>query len=385
MNRVKGTRDYLPEDMIKIKKIMEIIEKNFRKYGFEPMDTPRLEPLELFKNRIGESEKDIFKFEDKSGRKIALRFDQTASLIRIFQNYSVPLPLKRYTIGKSWRYEEPQRGRYREFWQADIDIVGIKSVSADAEVIACMYNIFKELGLKVKVSINSRKLIDDLLDIWKVPKERRIEFLRIIDKRDKIGDEGVKKLLKEAGFDVQVFENLSSIQLENIRSESADEIRELMNKLDEYDINYEFNQFIVRGLDYYNGLVYEIVSEIGTLAGGGRYDKMIKLNDNYIPATGMSIGINRLYDLIKGKINGSSFTDFYVCWVSDFERALKVANKLREKYNVDINLQRKSLSKQIEYASKKRIKKIVIVGKEEKLTIRNLETGEQKEVSVDEI
>ena len=385
MNKVRGTRDYLPNDMIKIKRIMEVIEKNFRKFGFEPMDTPRIEPLELFKNRIGEGEKDIFKFEDKSGRKIALRFDQTASLVRVFQNYSIPLPLKRYTIGKSWRYEEPQRGRYREFWQADIDIVGVKSVNADAEVIACMYKIFEELGLNVKVSINSRKLLDDLLEIWKIPKDKRIEFLRIIDKRDKIGDEGVKKLLKDSGFDVKVFDELSSIQLENIRSESADEIRELMKFLDEYKIKYEFNQFIVRGLEYYTGLVYEIVSGIGTLAGGGRYDKMIKVGNEFIPATGMSIGINRLYDLIKEKINGDSFTDFYVCWVSDFERALSIANKLREKYNVDINLQRKSLSKQIEYASKKKIRKIIIVGKEEKLTVRDLKTGEQREVSVDEI
>ena len=385
MNRVKGTKDYLPKDMIKIKRIMEIIEKNFRKFGFEPMDTPRLEPLELFESRIGEGEKDIFKFEDKSKRKIALRFDQTTSLIRIFQNYSIPLPLKRYTIGKSWRYEEPQRGRYREFWQADIDIIGVNSINADAEVIACMYNIFKELGLNVKVSINSRKLLEDLLEIWKVPKRKRIDFLRIIDKRDKIGDEKVKKLLKDSGFDIKVFENLSSIQLENIRSESADEIRELMNKLDEYSIDYEFNQFIVRGLDYYDGLVYEIVSDVGTLAGGGRYNKMIKINSNYIPAVGMSIGINRLYDLIKNKINDNNFIDFYVCWVSNFEKALKIANKLRKKYNVDINLQRKSLSKQIEYASKKKIRKIIIVGKEEKLTIRNLETGEQIEISVDEV
>ncbi len=384
MNRVKGTKDYLPEEMRKVKRILEIIERNFRKFGFEPMDTPRLEYYELFAGRLGEGEKDVFKFEDKSGRKLALRFDQTASLYRIFQNYAISLPFKRYTIGKVWRYEEPQKGRYREFLQADIDIVGIKDPVADAEVIACMYSIFKELGLNVKVSINSRKLIDDILLSVGVREGDLVNVLRIIDKRDKIGDDGVKELLKKNGFDPKILDIIASINLENVESEAAEELNKLMELLDKYNINFEFNPFIVRGLDYYTGFVYEIVSEIGTVSGGGRYDNMIYYNGDYVPACGMSIGVSRLYDLIKDKIDDSSFVDYFIAWVGDnFERALELAIKLRERYNVDLNLVKRSLSKQLEYASKRKIKKVIIVGNSEKYTIKDLATGEQ--VEVDEI
>ncbi len=381
MNKVKGTKDYLPDEMRGLKRVLEIIEKNFRKFGFDPMDTPRIEYFELFSSRIGEDEKDIFKFEDKSGRVLALRFDQTASLYRVFQNYSVSLPFKRYSIGKSWRYEEPQKGRYREFIQADVDIVGVASPIADAEVIACMYSIFKELGLKVKVSVNSRKLIDDVLLSFGVRKENLIAVLRILDKRDKIGDEGVKKLLKEEGFDPQILDLIASIDLQNVESESAKELMKLMEYLDKYGINYEFNPFIVRGLDYYTSFVYEIVSDIGTVSGGGRYDKMIMQNGEYVPACGMSIGVSRLYDLIKDNLDNSSFVDYFIAWVgNNFDRALNLAIKLREKYNVDLNLVKRSLSKQLDYASKRGITKVIIVGNRDKYTVKNLITGEQEEV-----
>ncbi len=383
MNKVKGTKDYLPEEMRTIKRILEVIERNFRKFGFEPMDTPRLEYYELFAGRLGEGEKDVFKFEDKSGRKLALRFDQTASLVRVFQNYAVPLPFKRYSIGKVWRYEEPQRGRYREFIQADIDIIGVKSPLADAEVIACMHNIFKELGINVKVSINSRKLIDDVLDSLGIKKEDYIKVLRIIDKKDKIGYEGVKNLLKKEGFDPKILEVISSLDLENIESKAAEELRQLIKLLDKYDIKFEFNPFIVRGLDYYTSFVYEIVSEIGTVSGGGRYDNMIYYNGEYIPACGMAIGVSRLYDLIKDKIDDSSFVDYFIAWIGDnFDKAFNLAVELRKKgYNVDLNLNKRSLSKQLEYASKRKINKVIIVGNSDKYTVKNLITGEQEEVS----
>ena len=371
----------MPDEMRGVNRILEVIERNFKKFGFEPMDTPRLEYYELFAGRLGEGEKDVFKFEDKSKRKLALRFDQTASLYRVFQNYSIPLPFKRYTIGKFWRYEEPQKGRYREFLQADIDIIGVDSPIADAEVIACMYSIFKELGLNVKVSINSRKLIDDILLSLGVKKEDLIKVLRIIDKRDKIGDDGVRKLLSDSGYDPEILDKLSEIDLQNIESESAAELMKLMEYLDKYNINFEFNPFIVRGLDYYTSFVYEIVSEIGTLSGGGRYDKMIYYNGDYVPACGMAIGVSRLYDLIKDKIDDSSFVDYFIAWVGDnFDKALDLAIKLRKKYNVDLNLTKRSLSKQLEYASKRKIREVIIVGNSEKLTVKNLVTGKQKEV-----
>ncbi len=376
MNSVRGTRDYLPKDMIKIERLMEKIKENFRKFGFEPMDTPRLEPYELFKKKIGEGEKDIFKFKDKGGREIALRFEQTASLKRVFENYSIPLPFKRYSIGKVWRYEEPQKGRYREFWQADIDTIGVESPAADAEVIACMYKIFSDIGLKVKVSINDREIADEILEKYNV--KEKIGFLRIIDKRDKIGDEGVKEMLKEKGYDLNIYKEI-------LESKPNDRVKELMKFLDYYGVNYEFDPTIVRGLDYYTSLVYEIVSPIGTLAGGGRYDRSIRVGDKFVPACGMSIGINRVYDMISDKVDGTNFTDYLVCWVGDFEKALKVAIKLRKKSNVDLFLLKRSLSKQLEYASKKNIRKVVIVGREEKVTIKDLKTGEQRKVDVDEI
>ncbi len=386
---VRGTKDFLPEDMRCILKIIDTARSVFERYGFEPTDTPRLEYYDLFAGRLGEGEKDIFKFEDKSGRMLALRFDQTASLVRVFATHPIKLPFKRYAIGKVWRYEEPQKGRYREFIQADIDTIGVKSVLADAEVLACMYEVFTKLGFKAVASVNNRKLVDEILDMWEVPKEKRIELLRIVDKWDKIGKDRVKQLAREAGFNeaiIDCFAKMNVDELKKMTTPGAQELLELFNYLEEFGVPYKYDPFIVRGLDYYTGPVYEIVSGIGTLAGGGRYDAMIKVGGKFVPACGMSIGVNRLYDIMRerGMIKAEKYL-VYVAWVGDtLKQAIKLAKKLRETTNVFLNLEAKSLSKQLEEANKLGAVKVYIVGEKDlalgQITVRDMRTGREEKI-----
>src|SRR3989304_5893267 len=210
----KGTRDFLPEEMTIREYALETIKKTFGKYGFEPLETPAFEDFKLLAAKSGEDViRQIFQFKDKSDREMGLRFDLTVPLARVIaSNPQLPRPFKRYSIGTVWRYEEPQAGRMRQFYQADIDVCGSSSMEADAECIACAVDCLKSLGFKkFAVRINNRKILDGILELIGVENEKKFAVFRAIDKLDKIGEEGVSKELEKLNLSAQQIKKLFGV------------------------------------------------------------------------------------------------------------------------------------------------------------------------------
>lgn len=416
---VKGMRDFLPEDAILRERIFDTIKKVFEKFGFSPAVTPSLEYYEVFANKyaIGEENlKNIYEFRDKSNRRLALRFDQTVPLARLVaSNPQLPKPFKRYEISRVWRYEEIKRGRYREFWQCDIDIIGSKSMLADAEIIACSIETLKELGLKTYMRINNRKLLYDMLLFSGVDKSKMLDVLRTIDKLDKFGIEYVKNELKKYELNNSSIDKIIKIisikgkakdVLEKIskmieKSEGIDELNELL-KYVEIMIDEDFifiDLSLARGLDYYTSTIFEAVSndkKIGSLAGGGRYDNMIGKfagSKEEIPAVGIALGIERIIELIKEREKKQkTVTDVFIASVNNFviNETSKIAKKLREKgINTEIDVMGRSLSKQLDYVNRQKIPFVIFVGPKEieinKYKLRNMTSGEESELTITEI
>jgi len=415
---VKGMRDFLPKEAIFRDEVFEKIKRVFEKFGFSPAITPSLEYYEVFANKyaIGEENlKNIYDFEDKSKRRLALRFDQTVPLARLVAcNPQLPKPFKRYEISRVWRYEEIKRGRYREFWQCDVDIIGSKSMMADAEVIACGLEAVKELGFEnVLMRINNRKLLTAIIKfIDASDKEKTV--LRIIDKLDKIGKNGVEKELVAAGLDdeqiknvfkiislkghEEVFENICFLEKYEAGKEGIKELKDLIEWLKVFEIkNFLIDLSLARGLDYYTSTIFELSGEdknIGSIAGGGRYDKMIgKFSGNQdIPAVGIALGVERILELMKDRANKNTVTQIFVVSVNEKNRkdAVEAANILRKKgINTEVDLMDRKLSKQIEYANKINVPFVLIVGDEEikigKYKLKDMSNGIERAATLDEI
>ncbi|MEM5875400.1 MAG: histidine--tRNA ligase [Candidatus Aenigmatarchaeota archaeon] len=396
----KGTRDLFGEEAIIFEKLIDNIKNIFEKYGFEPLYTPSFESFELLsvKGGLGEAVKDeIYYFKDKSERELGLRFDLTMPLVRfISNNPNIPKPYKRYAIGPVWRYDNPQAYRYREFWQADIDIVGSYSPISDAECLACVSEILESLGIKdFVIRINDRRVLEKLL-IEKVPLEKINQVFRILDKMDKIGKEGVSKELENLGIDSSIINTLDiggifEEVLRYLEEKCYDCVRDL-KQLYEYCSYYgiekklKLDLFLVRGLDYYTSFVFEI--DLGkriSFGGGGRYDNLIEiLSGEKVPATGISIGLSRLFDYIKetGRFKTKDFR-VYVAYLKKLEKeAIGIVQELRRNgFIADINLIERKLDKQLEYADKKNYKLAIIIGeketKEGKIIVKDMEKREE--------
>ncbi|NIO21052.1 MAG: histidine--tRNA ligase, partial [Candidatus Aenigmarchaeota archaeon] len=313
----RGTRDFLPIEMIKRDYILETVRKVFESYGFDPLETPAFEEWNLLakKGSGGEEIKnEIYYFKDKSNRELGLRFDLTVPMARVVAvNPQLSKPFKRYQIGRVWRYDRPQAGRYREFWQADVDIVGAKSVEADLECIVVMVEVLKKLGFeKFSVSLNNRKVLNGMIEFVDIPKKKSPAVFRILDKLEKIGDKDVKKELKSEinpkkaekllelinrrGEPKEILEKEMKVLGSNDTARiGIEELKEIVEKAKVYGIadRIEIDFSLVRGLDldYYTGPIFEISVEtkknVGSIAGGGRYDNLIELyGGNWTPATG---------------------------------------------------------------------------------------------------
>jgi histidyl-tRNA synthetase len=334
-----GTRDYLPEEMALRNRVKAVIEESFQIFGFLPLETPSLERLEVLTGKYGkEADRLIFQIlkrgdELKKGMEtgelsdLGLRYDLTVPLSRVIamNKGKLVFPFKRYQIQPVWRAERQQRGRYREFVQCDADIVGTSSVSADAEIIALTDDILRRLGIPgYKIYINNRKLLQVLIEYCEVPADKFLDVCVSIDKKDKIGWDGVKSELEEKGYQKGIIDNIAerlnlsgkpSVFLDNLwpdleksdaGQEAITEMIQLAEDLDAYGVPEDkliYQASIARGLDYYTGPIYETTVEepkIGSITGGGRYDNLIGLfSGESIPATGTSIGIERIFDVIR--------------------------------------------------------------------------------------
>jgi histidyl-tRNA synthetase len=384
---LKGFRDYLPQEAAARRKIVSKISEVFERFGFAPIETPSLEPLELMTGKIGEDEKLIYKFKDLGERDVALRYDLTVPLTRVISNYpELQKPFKRYQIGNVFRAENPQKGRFREFTQCDVDIIGSDSNIADAEVIAAISDAFKALEIgEVVLKFNNRKLVDEVLRGLELKGDEVKNFMRLLDKLDKVGEPKLVEMLREAGFTVTL-----DMYRDLMQKKSKDYITEFTNLLSGFGItNLEFEPFLARGLAYYTGTIFEFVlkskPEFGSIAGGGRYDDLIDM-----PAVGGSIGLDRLLAALidAGTISPQTAAEVIVFNIDQklVPNYLNIATNLRGVgIDTEIYYETAKLDKQFKYAESKNIQVAVILGEEElkagKVNLKNL--NEKKQVSVD--
>lgn len=420
----KGTRDFLPEQMILRKKVITIIEEVFQSYGYEPLETPAIEKIELLQGKAGEEADHLFfkilkrgEGEKRGEFDLGLRFELTLSLARVIAMYGdLPIPFKRYQMQPVWRAERPQKGRYREFWQCDADCVGAPSMMADSEIIAMVNAVLTRLGFeRFIIGINNRKILRGLLDYAGIGDEKSTDALICADKLDKIEMSGVltemaergisgdsaKKFMDGLAFDGSVDEVLAHLEpvlSDGIGREGREEMQRLFNYLGAMGVppeNYRFNLSIVRGLGYYTGPVFETVVEepkIGSITGGGRYDGLVGLlSGRDIPCTGTSIGLERIIDVMTelgmmGAARSATQVLVTVFDESTTTESIRLANELRAiGLNCEVYLTPKtSLGKQFGYAEKKGIPLAVVLGPEEiesgKAGLKIIETREQKEV-----
>jgi len=416
MKKVKGTRDFLPEEMILRQQVLEKMKTVFEIFGFQPLETPALESWNVLSAKgAGGPEilKETYNFEDLGGRRVGLRFDLTVPLARVLaSNPNLNLPFKRYQIEKVWRYGDIAKDRFREFLQADIDIVGSESALADAEIIACVIYTLTELGFKeFKVRLNNRKILSALAKYAGIPEEKVIDAFRTIDKYDKIGEEGVKKelLTKISGAAttkiLEIIISKEELVLEELEkllpdNEGVKELKQIISYLKEMKVEPKFkiNLSLARGLDYYTGPIFEVFTEegIGSIVGGGRYDKMIGLfSGKDIPATGISFGIERIIEVMKERkmveVKKSGIKVFVVA-VNDKvrDKVLEIVQMLREKsISTDFDLRSRSLSKQLDYVNSLGIPNVIIVGEKElknnSVKLRDMSTGIEVLVKIDNI
>ncbi len=410
----RGVKDLLPNEALFRSRVIKIIENVYQSFGFYEIDTPYIESLALLKGdkALGEdNQKELFEINVEN---LGLRFDQTVSLARFMaMHQQLPLPFKRYQIGKVWRLDEPQKNRYREITQADVDIVGGKRVVTDAEVLAAAMTAYDKLGISYMVRINDRRILNGALAAFGVADDLQVKAIRAIDKLDKIGKDGVtaellKLGLKEESVDgVMAFitkEGINAEKLDYAESivndkESVKELRELLDLISMYKLNgeIEVDFSTARGLDYYTGVVFETMEKKGamkySMGSGGRYDNLIgKWAGKELPAVGISIGIDRVMDSL-GYESAPIYTyaAAFVVYVKEdnFKYALTVANDLRAKgLNIDINLAGKNLANQLAYANSLHFSYAIIIGNEEekqgKLKLRDLSSGSEELLSVEE-
>jgi len=411
----KGTRDLKPEEMIARNKVIGILREIFEVYGFSPLETPVLEKYEILAAKYaGGSEilKETFRLKDQGKRDLGLRYDLTVPLSRfIGMNPNTKMPFKRYQIGEVFRDGPVESARYRQFTQCDVDIVGCREMTADAEIIALISRAFEKLGLDCVIKINSRKLLNDILNYCKVPKNKIEEVIIIIDKMDKIGIEEVKKELSKIINKkiIQKIEEIISIEglneskiskLKEIikKSEGLDEIQSLLNYLDMINVGVDFDISLARGLAYYTGTVIEVFlrdSDVkSAVCAGGRYDKMIGsfLGRGNFPAVGVAFGLDRIYDAYteKNKEGKKTVTQIFIIPIKTLNESLKICEELRKSgIKADIDLMGKGISKNLEFANSLGIPYVLFIGpdelKQNKVKLRDMKTGEEELFTVKEL
>ncbi len=419
----RGTRDFLPIDSIKRETVFGKIRKVFEAYGYDPFETPAFEFWEILGVKCGEEIREqIYRFKDKGGRELGLRYDLTVPLARVIaSDPTLPKPFKRYCISRVWRYERPQAGRFREFWQADADIVGSNHAESDAEAMAIGTDCMISLGLeKFHIRLNSRKILEGLSRAAGVPKEKVFDSFRAIDKLDKIGIEGVRGELANRGIKEEAIQKLLEFVLiegsseeilekaeqlmagTDVGIEGIHEIKEILELSRAFGIKdrIKVDLSLARGLDYYTGSVFEIIYEgekqVGSLAGGGRYDDLVELyGGSRSPAIGISLGIERIIEILneEGKFpSKKTNVKVFVAPTSDELRtkAIEVSQILRrEGIQTEIDHAERKLKKIFEIASTQEIPFVVIVGprelEKEKVTVRNMVQQVQEEVNIKDL
>jgi histidyl-tRNA synthetase len=419
----RGTRDFLPPELIGRRRIQEIIEKTYQRYGFQPLETPAIEYFDVLTGKSDESDKLIYKLEHK-GDALGLRYDLTVPLARVVAQYKeLPRPFKRYQIQPVWRADRPQlrQGRFREFVQCDADIVGTTSLLADAEIVALTNEILQALGFEgFVIRLSSRKLLRGMARLICGDEEKFFALCRCIDKLDKIGWDGVQEELSDCGFDSSVRARVmnfcglwnegpdwkaaeSALEGVEIGLEGVREVREVYERAIQLGVESQHlkpDLTLARGLDYYTGPIFETVlpshPHIGSLSGGGRYDGLVATFTNeQVPATGTTLGLDRIQTAMAdiGLFREEpSMTDVLIAQfdADGLPAALVLASKLRKAdLNVEVWYEPDRLKKQLAYADRQKIPYVIILGPDERaagtVTVKSLMTGEQNTVNESEL
>ena len=446
----KGTRDFGPAEMQKRQFIFGVIKNNFELFGYSPIETPAMENIttltgkygdegdqlifKILNSRIHESKnKDVLKKEfDRSLESShnseeltekALRYDLTVPFARyvVQHQHEITFPFKRYQIQPVWRADRPQKGRYREFFQCDADIIGSNALLNELELISLIDKSFSELNIPVVLKFNNRKILSAISEVIN-EKEKIVDITIAIDKLDKIGKDGVAKELKEKGIKDAAIEKLSPLfdfkgsnkdkigilktflGNNEIGKKGIEEIEHLLNNSNPVHTKIELDITLARGLNYYTGTIFEVKANAGTftpsILGGGRYDDLTGIFGlPNVSGVGISFGIDRIYDVMEElnlfpeSINKTSTTKLlFVNFGSEEEKhCLKLASELRKnKIACDIYPETtKKLAKQFEYADKKNIPFVCIIGSNEmvsqKYVLKNMSTGTQEELSIEKI
>lgn len=420
-----GFMELLPKDQILFNKIKDTIRKTYESFGFIPIDTPLIERSEiLLAKGGGETEKQIYRFT-KGDTDMALRFDLTVPLARyVAQHFpNLTFPYRRYHIGKVYRGEKSQRGRFREFYQCDVDIIGNGKLSVvyDAEIPSIIYATFRNLGFEdFTVKINNRKVLNGFFASLNI--SSTADVLRSIDKLEKIGDSGVRAELKELGLpesivdrilrfikiqgsDGEKLEALKALDIANeIFREGIEELETVIDYVKSFGVpekNYMIDLTIARGLDYYTGTVYETFlddyPEIGSVCSGGRYDNLAEFYTiQKLPGVGISIGLTRLFYQLKeaGLLEGdapSTLTKVLVVPMDETcnEYSIKVANILREEGIVsEVHFEEAKVGKKLNYANKLDIPYVILIGEDEirrqMVSLKDMKTGDQELITIEE-
>lgn len=408
----RGTRDFSPEEMNKRNYIEKIMRKTFETFGYREVQTPTFESLELFTAKSGETILDeIYSFTDKSGRNLALRPELTAPVIRFYVEklQMEPKPLKLFYFGNCYRYDRPQKGRYREFKQAGCEIIGTDTDEAYAELIALAYNILDKTGLKnLELKIGNLNILSSIFDQFKITKDQQKYMIPLIDKSlfeevfDALRDFGVKN--EDANILTELIQTSDIKKIEQfIKEENAKKelifFKKILSLLKEcFGINYEIKMSIVRGLDYYKGIVFEIEAPLlgaeKQLCGGGAYDLVSLFGGKSTPTAGFAIGFDRTIVALESeefKFPNQEI-DVYVIPINYdmIQNSLKIVKEIRDSgFTVDIDLLRRGLSKSLKYANSINAKKIIIVGPDEmknnSVIVRDMKTGEQMNTKINNI
>lgn len=402
----RGIRDIDPEEYIYHERVISSFVETANLFGFNLMQPASIENIETLIAKTGpDIEKEIYSFNDKAGRRLGLRFDLTVGITRyVCSRRDIPIPQKIACYGYVWRYDEPQHGRYRSFSQWDIEIFDKNNVESDAEVIEFCYRFFKKIGLNTRIEIGDRKITEQLIKkVAGIKDEKLTEAMRLLDKvRKKTKDELIVEYV-EKGFSKENVENL--IKLKEIEKESkkaiqyaldhdidVSEISKLVDALNSRGVeNYSLNFSIVRGLDYYTGIVFEVFDakkeELGSLCGGGRYDSLPKtFGRPDISATGAAGGIERIALSMERKKDRYK-RSVLVAYTSEefYGKAISVMKELRDNGIPSETVPSSSLKKQFEFASSAGIRFILIIGKKEieenTFTLRDMMLGKELKIS----
>lgn len=416
LQNARGTRDFPPEDKILRNKVVDRLKEVFERYGYSPLETPLIERYDVLCAKCGAGEesdamKETFQLSDQGNRKLGLRFDLTLPFSRfIGMNPTMKMPFKRYEFGSVFRDGPIKLGRYRQFWQCDVDIVGTNNMLADAEIIRLSLDCFKALALDAYIQINNRKLLKGIIEFVGISQKDADSVIISIDKLEKIGEVGVVKELEEKNIeDKKITKLLSAF---NVRGSNEEKLN-ILNKLIQNDLGKEglnelnvifsylnveqkknilFNPSLARGLSYYTGPIFEGYlrnSKItSSICGGGRYDNLIGgllgTKKEY-PAMGISFGLDVITDALRltNQQIQKTVTQVYVIPLGTQKESLEIAQKIRDQgIRADIDLSSRGISKNLQYANALNIPFTIIIGEDElkqnKIKLRNMITGAEK-------